>query len=414
MDLAKGCQVWNHSHNDMLTRFHIENFKSLVIFDLPPNGHELGAFTCLIGLNGSGKSTLLQAFDFTAHVATGDVEAWLARRDWKKADLGSNLGPRKALIMFAVELRTRKGIKVEWHARFNITQLKCTMETIKSGDTTILRVEEGTLSFRPPDIRADQKADKVLFEYHGSILSALKLDDMHADIREMKTALQSLHSLELLAPQLLRRKARAAQDIGAGGEKLSPFLDQLPGADKHRLLVQLQDYYPHLVKWNVKGYRAGWKSLRMQEDYAKTALVEAGHINDGFLRVIAILSQAFTEHEILLLDEIENGVNPSLVEKLMDFIVGLGKQGKQVIVTTHSPVILNFLEDAVAREGVMLLYKTDEGESKACRYFDLPETSDKLRGLGPGEVFVDTDLVKLSDRLGKAAQHAAAHGGASE
>jgi len=95
----------------------------------------------------------------------------------------------------------------------------------------------------------------------------------------------------------------------------------------------------------------------------------------------------------------------------MDFLVGLGKHGKQVIVTTHSPVILNFLEDAVAREGVMLLYKTDEGETEARRYFDLPETSHKLRGLGPGEVFVDTDLVKLAGRLGKESRHVGASRG---
>jgi predicted ATPase len=127
--------------------------------------------------------------------------------------------------------------------------------------------------------------------------------------------------------------------------------------------------------------------------------VSANHINDGFLRVIAILSQSFTEHQMLLLDEIENGINPALIEKLMDFLVGLGKQGKQVIITTHSPVILNFLDDQVARDGVVLLYKTADGRTRACRYFDQPETGYKLQVLGPGEVFVDTDLTKLAARL---------------
>ncbi|WP_435521353.1 AAA family ATPase, partial [Aeromonas caviae] len=39
----------------MLTRFEIDNFKSLVGFSLP-----LSRFNCLIGLNGAGKTTLLQ------------------------------------------------------------------------------------------------------------------------------------------------------------------------------------------------------------------------------------------------------------------------------------------------------------------------------------------------------------------
>jgi predicted ATPase len=198
----------------------------------------------------------------------------------------------------------------------------------------------------------------------------------------------------------MRKRARLARDIGAGGEKLSAFLNQLSPPDRDLLTQTLGQFYPHFVVWHVKGYRAGWKQLQVIEDYGSPTTVGAGHINDGFLRVIAILSQAFTSHELLLLDEIENGINPALVEKLMDFLVGLGKSGKQVIVTSHSPVILNFLEDEIARQGVILLYRTEQGDTKSCRYFDQPETAHKLRALGPGEVFVDTDLTKMASRLG--------------
>ena len=391
--------MWNIKLQAMITRFDIHNFKSLLEFKLPPGTNELGPFTCLIGLNGAGKSTLLQAFDFIAQVATGGITDWLERREWKSSELGNNLGLRKPFIMFVVEIRTSAGEKVAWHARFNISQRKCTMETIVSGNSTLLRVESGRLSFTKTD-NNEQRFEKVPFEYEGSVLSALKLDDAHPGILEIKTALASLHSLELLAPQLMRRKARAALDIGSGGEKLVPFLDQLPAEAKIKLLSMLQDFYPQLKVWNIKGYRAGWKSLRIEESFAKGNAVEAGHINDGFLRIIAILSQAFTKHQVLLLDEIENGINPALVEKLMDFLVALGREGKQVIVTTHSPVILNYLDDAVAKEGVILLYKTPLGETKSCRYFDQPETENKLRALGPGEVFMDTDLTKMVERLG--------------
>ena len=384
----------------MITRFHIENFKSLVDFDLPPKGHELKAFVCLIGLNGAGKSSLLQAFDFIAQLATGDVSGWLERREWKKGELTSNLGMRKPVLSFTIGLRTRSGQPLEWQARFNLTQLRCTMETISSGERSLLKLEEGALWMATSGNANGRTFDKVPFEYQGSVLSALKLDDADPLVSELKKSLQNLRSLELVSPQLMRKKARAARDIGASGEKLSPFLDQLPSEAKHHLLKHLQAFYPHLIKWNVKGYRAGWKSLRMLEDYKDSGQVEAGHINDGFLRVIAILSQAFTEHEVLLLDEIENGMNPALVEKLMDYLVGLKDRGKQVIVTTHSPVILNYLDDAVAKEGVILLYKTPAGETKSCRYFDQPETESKLRGLGPGEVFVDTDLTRMVERLG--------------
>ncbi len=83
-ELTKGQRNWDSHHAAMITRFHIENFKSLADFDLPPKGHESKAFACLIGLNGAGKSSLLQALDFVAQLATGDVSGWLERRSGRR------------------------------------------------------------------------------------------------------------------------------------------------------------------------------------------------------------------------------------------------------------------------------------------------------------------------------------------
>ena len=47
----------------------------------------------------------------------------------------------------------------------------------------------------------------------------------------------------------------------------------------------------------------------------------------------------------------------------------------------------------------MLLYKTRQGETKSARFFDLPATQEKLRALGPGEVFADTRLSDLAAEL---------------
>ena len=82
--------------------------------------------------------------------------------------------------------------------------------------------------------------------------------------------------------------------------------------------------------------------------------------------------------------------------KLVDFLIGCGKQ---VIVTTHSPMILNYIPDEVAKEGVIMLYRTSKGETRSARFFDLPAMQQKLRALGPGEVFADTRLTELTAEL---------------
>lgn len=51
-----------------ISRIKVNNFKSLVEFDLP-----MEKFTCLIGLNGSGKSTVLQFPDVLGQLMKGEL-----------------------------------------------------------------------------------------------------------------------------------------------------------------------------------------------------------------------------------------------------------------------------------------------------------------------------------------------------
>jgi len=123
---------------------------------------------------------------------------------------------------------------------------------------------------------------------------------------------------------------------------------------------------------------------------------EARHINDGMLRLMAVLAELQTDHQFVLFDEIENGVNPELVEFLLDALVSASQQ---VLVTTHSPMILNYLEDDVAEEGVLYLYKTLQGSTQAIPFFSISSLKRKLSVMGPGEVFVDTDLTRLYEEI---------------
>jgi predicted ATPase len=50
--------------------------------------------------------------------------------------------------------------------------------------------------------------------------------------------------------------------------------------------------------------------------------------------------------------------NPELVEFLLDSLL---EAPQQVLVTTHSPMILNWLDDDVARAGVQYLYRDAVG-----------------------------------------------------
>jgi AAA15 family ATPase/GTPase len=123
---------------------------------------------------------------------------------------------------------------------------------------------------------------------------------------------------------------------------------------------------------------------------------EARHMNDGMLRLVAILAELQSLHRFLLFDEIENGINPELVEFMLEELISAPQQ---ILVTTHSPMILNYLDDETAREGVMYLYRNHQGHTKAIPFFSIPSLAEKLTVMGPGEAFVDTNLTDLHEEI---------------
>ena len=105
------------------------------------------------------------------------------------------------------------------------------------------------------------------------------------------------------------------------------------------------------------------------------------------------------ESNIILFDEVENGLNQEMFEKLVNLLLNYGDPTKQVFVTTHSGLLLNYLPDEVAKKSVYFLYKDSGNYSRAKRFFDIDLLKDKLKVLGPGEAMGDTDLIQLSESL---------------
>ena len=370
----------------------VDNFKSLVNFELP-----LSKFNCLVGLNGSGKSTVLQFFDFLSQQVKGGLDKWLKRRQWEASDINSKLTPRNN-IEFEILLLHDDEFEIKWTARFNRQTLRCTFERVDWNKNLILKVEDGKYVIRSlaeqDQERVRSSSGVIEFEYQGSLLSGYKESKLTKEILEIKKFFEDLHSLDLLAPELLRQRTRDAENsLGLGGERLSAFLHEV-GEDRREVIQKkMSGLYPQLRLIDTSVLRSGWKQLIVQEQFEGTLLkTEARHVADGFLRMLAVFAQLSKEQSFLLLDEIENGINPELVEFLVDSLV---QASPQVLVTTHSPMVLNYLEDEVAIEGVVYLYKGENGATQAIRLFDIPSMREKLTVMGPGEVYEDTILSQL-------------------
>jgi len=91
-------------------------------------------------------------------------------------------------------------------------------------------------------------------------------------------------------------------------------------------------------------------SLELIDKYSEHH-IPASDISDGTLRILAFLTALYQENtpSIICFEEIENGVHPWLLSKMMELLKTVSTEGitgkpVQVLITTHSPVLLNYVE----------------------------------------------------------------------
>lgn len=384
----------------MIEQITVKNFKSLA--DVTIN---FSKFNCFVGMNGAGKTTVLQALDFISQQMRGNISAWLDELGWSAKDLAYKgpSAPKLPSTILDVRYRLKNGDLLRWTGFFSRTHLQMITEIAE------VMGEKRKVIFRTTSniYTIDNANREISFNYEGSVLSQLRDKVLPEPLLELREALSNMRSMYLLAPHLLRNYSRQTdngQGIAAGGDRLPAFLDGIKGEAKQKFKALLQNFYPYLDDFKiVNNKKDGVKRLFISERRLEHAadsdpvIVEtsAGHMNDGLLRILAILAQLETDSSnVLLLDEVENGINPEITEKLVDLLV---QSPAQIIITTHSPMILNYIVDDLAKGSVQFVFKDARGQTDVQPFFSLPRTAEKLAYMGPGEAFVDTNLNQLAD-----------------
>jgi predicted ATPase len=228
-------------------KIKVNNFKSLVDFELA-----LDKFTCLVGLNGSGKSTVLQFFDFLSQQIRGHIKGWLEKRQWKTYELKSKL-ISKQNINFEVLLFHANSFEVNWTASFNCRTLRCTSELIHWNKSLIFEVKNG--EYRIQSLNKQKSREPINFDYQGSLISQIKESQLTKEILEFKKFFESLLTLDLLEPELLKKPTRrASNSLGLGGEGLSAFLHHLEETERDFIQEKISKIYPNLKRFNVSQF----------------------------------------------------------------------------------------------------------------------------------------------------------------
>lgn len=118
-------------------------------------------------------------------------------------------------------------------------------------------------------------------------------------------------------------------------------------------------------------------------------------LSDGTKRLFYIISKIITDNDdYYFLEEPELGIHPDQLYKLMDFLKEQSKE-KQIIITTHSPDVLNILgADELDR---IIVTKNDNEKGTIMRKLQLPQIEKARRymesaGLFLSDYWVHSDL----------------------
>jgi AAA15 family ATPase/GTPase len=393
---------------------------------------EFTPLTVLIGGNSCGKSTVLQALDFLRSTAVRDIPDYLEKHKWTIAELKSKLnGGEKKPIEFISSFEFSEK-RVDWYFLVDFLEEKWSVRELFCVNG------KGVISYRTmPNIFDGMAIPGIPQPFINITLSSstLKVIDDYLEqmnfgkneIYELQKYLKQSSFLEVLSPETIRgfSEDRLIARIGSKGEDLKSFihsLDDISKKDLNRIISEIIGLNITVMTFSTGAGIA----MELEIHYEKeTIKINSQHISDGLLRIIVFSAikmerlilrhgnsdggirikrdgkysyKGWTECEcgFILIDEIENGVNPYITEKIVDLLRDIGNtQGRQIIFTTHSPVILN----DVSPDDIRLLWKGQSGSVHCKKIFAVKELRDSLDFLYPGDALMNTkeeDLLSLA------------------
>lgn len=377
----------------MIRHLYVDNFKALNDFEM-----EAKQFLVIVGNNMSGKSTVLQALDFLANVVKEDFHIILERRGWKVSDVKSQINKsNKLTVRCKLEFWiNEKSVNVLWELQINAYTQKNVMEL--HSEKVLLLSEDGEIELlkytasKGCEIRGGQKAELLKVHPQSSVLKVMDFGDMPV-LNALKQFFVNSDSFELLSPEKMRLSSRGeVSTIGNAGEKLPAFVKSMTQEQKARFNRKIKSIFGDRicdVDARTKG-KPGWTQLTAKEQYRDNVMtIESKNMSDGTLRLLAFLAICEIDKSdmMMLLDEIENGINIDYAEKLLNILKKeCAEKRKQLIVTTHSPMFLDY----VPKENIQYMYRDPEkGNSRCSLLSESKELKEKMDYLYPGELMMN-------------------------
>lgn len=429
-----------------LREVHLTSFKSFTGAILPVED-----LTILTGRNSSGKSNALDAIEVLSRLATGEdlADALDGRR--REAGpvrggsqgcaphgsgsfrLGCTVEKDNALFHYLVEIEVLPELRIigEWlrgpapavrSKRVLQRELLHTREPHRGNAGLVAEIYNGKTGSNK----------LVTFRDNRLLLTQLPLRWSPMNDAEMGVTTAAEAVLEALTgvfhldpvPHLMREYVTERDsDLRRTGENLSAAIHKLAETDPGnfsritRLVQEVADERVSAIE--MRRSDLGDVMLALREGPSKQAVTPAREMSDGLLRFIAIATALLTpkqdldinqtlttlpsitpEHSVtIIIEELENGLHPSQAGRMLRLINdATSAPGTSVIITTHSPALLNQITGQL-NGGVVVCYRdTDSGSSQLEQLTELEGYAEAMASGRLGDVVSEGRLVRPESR----------------
>jgi predicted ATPase len=345
----------------ILQSIAVRNFKAIV----DSRTVSLTPLTVLIGNNGSGKSSLFESLRTYQTFVLKDIDAamgiWKGIEHIRNKAAGRSSRPdpltgKPAEKPISVKLRGRLvgqkfGADVAWNSSESEQLIYTDSEDLSVGKFGVSRDRDGQL----------RSKEEVRGKVRPLSVSALTVAP---GLRELRQYIESWQFLSL-SPQDMgyarpTTRSRSRVILAEDGANIVEYLDDIYKADPSAfqgIVDSLRYVLPYANDVQVTGVTTEIEKsiyLRMTEKEFK---VPGWMLSTGTLRILAILAvlRHPTPPPLVLIEELENGLDPRTLNLLKGEFEAANEAGIQIIATTHSPYLL----DSVPLESVVLVDRVD-------------------------------------------------------